>query len=268
MQPISHFQVRGVPGSVNRVNFDGRLVDYWAPKNPTHLLIAHDGQNVFDPRTSTKRFTWRMAQNAIKVFQKAGLTPPVIIGIFHSSTKSDPYGRFKDLTPQDPFLKGVQPLVKSELTIDHLHGNKYQELIAERIVPAICEQLNFLPTFENSAMIGSSMGGLATLNAMGLRKDFISTALAFSPHWVLGGKPLVDQVLAELPKPGNHKVWMSRGDKKLDASYKHDQEYADSIMYKNGWRSDFKSHLYKGAGHNERSWAKQVADAFDFWLFN
>ena len=268
MQPISHFQVRGVPGLVNRVNFGGRLVDFWAPPKATHLLITHDGQNVFDPRTSTKRFTWRMAQNAIQVFEKAGLTPPVIIGVFHSSNKSDPYGRFKDLTPQKPFLNGVKPLIETELTVDQLHGDKYHEKIAEDIVPTICNAIEFQPAFERTAMIGSSMGGLATLNALGLREDFFSTALAFSPHWVLGGKPLVDHVLKELPKPGKHKIWMSRGDKKLDASYKQDQEYADSLMHQMGWRSEYKTQVYKGAGHNERAWAKQVSDAFRFWLLD
>ena len=152
MQSISHYQVRGVPGEVKRSSFDGRIVDFWAPKSPTHLLIAHDGQNVFDPRTATKRFTWRMAQNAIRVFSKAGLTPPAIIGVFHSSTKSDPFGRYKDLTPKNPFLKGVKPLIKSELTIDQLHGDNYQALIAEKIVPAICEYLEIAPSFENTAM--------------------------------------------------------------------------------------------------------------------
>ena len=257
-----------MPGLVNRVNFGGRLVDYWAPPKATHLLIAHDGQNVFDPRTSTRRFTWRMAQNAIQVFEKAGLTPPVIIGIFHSSKKTDPYGRFKDLTPQKPFLNGVKPLIETELTVDQLHGDKYHKKIAEDIVPTICNAIEFQPAFERTAMIGSSMGGLATLNALGLREDFFSTALAFSPHWVLGGKPLVDHVLKELPKPGKHKIWMSRGDKKLDASYKQDQEYADSLMHQMGWSSEYKTLVYKGAGHNERAWAKQVSDAFRFWLLD
>ena len=268
MQSISHYQVRGVPGEVKRSSFDGRIVDFWAPKSPSHLLIAHDGQNVFDPRTATKRFTWRMAQNAIRVFEKAGLTPPASIGVFHSSTKSDPFGRFKDLTPKNPFLNGVKPLIESELTIDQLHGEKYHALIAEKIVPEISEYLKLEPKFENTAMIGSSMGGLATLDALGLRNEFFSTALAFSPHWVLGGKPLVDELVAQLPKPGKHKIWMSRGDRKLDATYKTDQDYVDSLMLKIGWRSSFKTKLYKGAAHNERAWAKQVSDAFEFWLSN
>ena len=266
MREISHYQIRGVPGHVQRLDFDGRLVDYWSPPRPTHLLIAHDGQNVFDPRTATRRRTWRMAQNAIKVFEDYGLTPPAIIGVFHSSTKSNPMGRVKDLTPQKAFQSGVKPLIQSDLQSDDLNGDFYQSLIAEEIVPKISERINVNIPFENTAMIGSSMGGLATLNALGLRKDFFSTALSFSPHWVIGGNSLVDNLLADLPNPGKHKVWMSRGDRKLDATYKNDQDYADSRMRELGWRSDYQSKIYRKHGHNEKAWAKQVDDAFRFWL--
>jgi hypothetical protein len=39
-------------------------------------------------------------------------------------------------------------------------------------------------------------------------------------------------------------------------------------MHQLGWRQDFKSTLYKKAAHNERAWAKQVDDAFRFWLLD
>ena len=266
MREISHYQIRGVPGHVQRLDFDGRFVDYWSPARPTHLLIAHDGQNVFDPRTATRRRTWRMAQNAIKVFEEFRLVPPAIIGVFHSSSKSDPMGRVKDLTPQGAFLSGVKPMIESQLALTDLKGDFYQSQIAEQIVPKILERINVSIPFANTAMIGSSMGGLATLNALGLRKEFFSTALAFSPHWVIGGEPLVDHLLQDLPNPGRHKVWMSRGDRKLDATYKNDQDYADSRMRELGWRSDYNSKIYRNHGHNERAWAKQVDDAFRFWL--
>jgi len=268
MQVISHYQVRRVPGEVKRVEISGRLVDFWSPPKPTHLLIAHDGQNIFDPRTATRRSTWRMAQTAIKIFEERNLTPPAIIGVFHSSTKSNPHGRVKDLTPQQPFQNGVTPLIKSDLRLEELQGDDYQNLIAEQIVPQICDYLNFQNKFETTAMIGSSMGGLATLNALTLRKDFFRTALAFSPHWVIGGKPLVEKTLRELPKPGSHKIWMSRGDKKLDGTYKADQDHADMLMRELGWRGHYKSLVFKNAGHNERAWAKQVDDAFKFWLLD
>ena len=128
------------------------------------------------------------SQNAIKVFEDFGFAPPAIIGVFHSSTKSNPMGRVKDLTPQGAFQSGVKPMIQSDLELADLNGDDYQSQIAEEIVPQILKKLGENIGFENTAMIGSSMGGLATLNALGLRKEFFATALAFSPHWVIGGK--------------------------------------------------------------------------------
>ena len=105
MKEIKRFQIRGVAGDVKRVVFEGRIVDYWLPKEgAVHLLIAHDGQNVFDGRTSTHRGqTWKMAQSANRVSKELGITPPAIIGVWHSSTKENPWGRGKDLVPQKYF---------------------------------------------------------------------------------------------------------------------------------------------------------------------
>jgi hypothetical protein len=74
MQEIKRFQVRGVPGEVVRSVFGNRTVDYWLPKQGSdHLLIAHDGQNVFDGKSSTHRGqTWKMAQSAIHVSNELG----------------------------------------------------------------------------------------------------------------------------------------------------------------------------------------------------
>ena len=207
-----------------------------------------------------------MAQTAIKVFESKGLTPPAIVGVFHSSNKSDPHGRFKDLTPQNPFSGKVPPPKDAPFPVSELRGNTYQELIAERIVPEVLYELGAEIPFERRAMIGSSMGGLATLNALTLRKDFFRTALAFSPHWVIGGSPLVDEILKELPLPGKHRIWMSRGDKGLDKEYPPLQNFVDTLMFERGFTHNYQSKIYKRSGHNERSWAKNLDEPLRFWL--
>ena len=105
MQEIKRYQVRGVPGEVIRVQFGARIVDYWIPKGGTdRLLITHDGQNVFDAKSSTHRGqTWKMAQTAIQVSDDLGIRPPAIIAVWHSSTKENPWGRGQDLAPQQFF---------------------------------------------------------------------------------------------------------------------------------------------------------------------
>jgi enterochelin esterase-like enzyme len=272
MELVKRYQIRGVPGEVSRFDFAGRTVELWAPQEPSsHLLVAHDGQNVFDGKTSTHRGkTWEMAQHAFKVSYEAGLVPPVIIAIWHSSSKADPMGRAKDLSPQRFFQEDVPVnlpnISKSDLEL--LRGDQYLESIFGIYVPQLLELLKFEISASNTALIGSSMGGLSTLYAAHKQPDKFKTALALSPHWVIGGDALVNRTVTELPAPGSHKIWMSRGTKALDAQYEPFQDLADELMLQKGYRKDFDfaSKVYKKTGHNEASWASYLDQPLRFWL--
>ena len=268
MQEIKRFQVRGVPGEVVRLKFDARTVDYWKPqKGSDKLLIAHDGQNVFDGKSSTHRGqTWEMAQSAIRVSRELGISTPSIIGVWHSSTKENPWGRGKDLVPEKYFREGLEvhnDFAKILEDKSVLQSDSYFREIFETIIPALEPEID--P--KNTAMIGSSMGGLATLYAVAQMPQRFSTALALSTHWPFGGNPLVEKTINSLPLPGSHKVWMSHGTKGLDAEYAPFQAYADKLMFERGYRTnDFVSRMYPRTGHNERSWAKYLDQPLNFWL--
>jgi predicted alpha/beta superfamily hydrolase len=266
------YQIRGVPGLAQRRDFDGRRVDIWSPPNPTHILVAHDGQNIHDTRTATRHKTWQLAKSAISVAEELSITPPAIIGIFHSSTKADPFGRIKDLAPQQPFLNDV-PVVTGkasspEFSLEFLRGDSYQELIAQQILPTIASELGVELHRNRTAMIGSSMGGLATLYGVGLYPEIYGSALAFSPHWPIGEYPLVDALINALPEPSILKLWMSRGTKGLDKGYEPFQDYADEVAIKRGWvpEQNFITRIFNRTGHNEKSWAGYVDQALRFWL--
>jgi predicted alpha/beta superfamily hydrolase len=269
MKEIRRYQVRGIPGAVTRADFAGRIVDFWAPEGGSeHLLVAHDGQNIFDPRTATHlRQTWKLTQSAIRVAKENNQKPPLVIGVFHSSNKTNPHGRIKDLTPEDIFRTGVQPSKPiSDLSIDDLNGNQYLESIWNTILPAIAQDTNSKISPEKTAMLGSSMGGLATLYSFANHSAKFHTALAFSPHWVLAGNELVDQLIEKLPSHHGRKLWMSRGTKGLDASYEPFQLRADDLVRRKGWSSNFVSKVFHRTGHNERSWSSYVDEALRFWL--
>ncbi|MEN9516441.1 MAG: hypothetical protein RL733_966 [Actinomycetota bacterium] len=269
MKEIRRYQVRGIPGAVTRADFAGRIVDFWAPEGGSeHLLVAHDGQNIFDPRTATHlRQTWKLTQSAIRVAKENNQKPPLVIGVFHSSNKTNPHGRIKDLTPEDIFRTGVQPSKPiSDLSIDDLNGNQYLESIWNTILPAIAQDTNSKISPEKTAMLGSSMGGLATLYSFANHSAKFHTALAFSPHWVLAGNELVDKLIEKLPSHHGRKLWMSRGTKGLDASYEPFQLRADDLVRSKGWNSNFVSKVFHRTGHNERSWSSYVDEALRFWF--
>lgn len=264
MQEIKRFQVRGVPGEVVRVQFGSRIVDYWIPKGGTdRLLIAHDGQNVFDGKTSTHRGqTWKMAQSAIHVSQELGINPPAIIAVWHSSTKENPWGRAQDLAPQRYFTHDayIDPRWKLKDPSFVVKSDEYLDQIFNTIVPAIFPE----STPEKTAVIGSSMGGLATLYAAITHPDKFTTALALSTHWIISDQEFARKMVDALPL--SHKIWMSRGNKGLDAEYPPLQDFVDQLMAKRGFGSRYMSKSYNRSGHNERSWAKYLNEPLRFWL--
>ena len=264
MQEIKRFQIRGVPGEVVRTRFGTRTVDYWMPRGGSeHLLIAHDGQNVFDGKTSTHRGqTWKMAQAAIDVAQESAITPPAIIAVWHSSTKDDPWGRAKDLAPEKFFTEGayIDPrwAIKDPNVV--LHSDSYLEKIFTEIVPAIYGE----HSPEKTAVIGSSMGGLATLYAAIQHPEKFTTALALSPHWTISNKEFVRKFVGEIQK--STRVWLSIGTKGLDAEYREFHEIAKNLLIERGFQESLRTKVFEKSGHNERSWARDVREPLRFWL--
>jgi predicted alpha/beta superfamily hydrolase len=93
-------------------------------------------------------------------------------------------GRILDLTPQDPYQNEVifPDEMITDLTPRQLRGNDYLRQITDLIAPAICQELGVDLGDINKAVIGSSMGGLAFLYALGKRPDFFSRRYDRSGH--------------------------------------------------------------------------------------
>ena len=105
MIDIEEFQVRGVTGSVKKVRFGSRTVDFWAPKNPgSHIIVAHDGQNVLDKRNiginPHQRATWQLAESTIRVAAKNNVVPPTVICVYHTPYLEKKLGRLLEYTPK------------------------------------------------------------------------------------------------------------------------------------------------------------------------
>lgn len=278
MEQLSQYQVRGLSGNVTSATFNGRRVDYWAPTGGSdRVILAHDGQNIFDKRTATRGQTWELAQHSVDIALEYGVTPPVVIGVFHSASAQDPFGRAKDLAPQYPFQNGVTPILgrsgfwqreQPSFPLDEIRSDTYLAHIVEEIIPTVAHATGSTFEASKSAMLGSSMGGLATLYAMKSYSSLFHTALAFSPHWIIGENPLVEALIKPLNPAALPKLWMSRGTKGHDRNYGPFQELADEIAQANGYRegSNFQTHIYKRTGHNERSWRGYLPQALRFWL--
>jgi predicted alpha/beta superfamily hydrolase len=262
------FFVRGVREPILRVRIGERWVDVWIPRGtPSGLLVAHDGQNIFDDRSATHRQTWDVARAAERAAARLGVTPPAVVGVWNGSTVQRPYQRGYELVPQKLIstVTKVDPQVANWFDHSHLCGDEYQSELAEVIIPRVAEMIDTnLPV----AMMGSSMGALATLYALGERPELYGCGLAFSVHWPFAGDSLVDALINHLPAPGKVRVWMQNGTGGLDSSYAPFQLRADALLISRGYRRgrDFVSRVLRRSGHNEWSWARRLPDAIEWWL--
>jgi hypothetical protein len=262
------FSVRGVREPVRRLLIGDRWVDVWIPDlRPSGLIIAHDGQNVFDDRASMHHQSWEAARAAVRAAQRLGVAPPAVAGVWNGSTAERPAKRGFELAPQKVILEGmaIDPRVAGWFDAARMEGDRYLEEVADRIVPAVKELLAVdVPV----AMMGSSMGGLATIYALGERPDVFGCGLAFSVHWPFAGDQLVDGLVDRLPDPGRVRLWMQNGTGGLDAAYAPFQRRADARLVARGYRRhvDFMSRVLRRSGHNEWSWARRLPDAIAWWL--
>lgn len=262
------FFVRGVREPVHRLRMGDRWVDVWIPSvAPSGIIVAHDGQNVFDDRAATHRQTWDAARAAIRAARRVGVNPPVVVGVWNGSTSERPSQRGFELAPQKVLSSGmsVDPHVAGWFEMDRMKGDRYLSEVADRIVPAVKQIVGAdLPV----AMMGASMGGLVTIYALGERPDVFGCGLAFSVHWPFAGDPLVDGLIDRLPAPGRVRLWMQNGTGGLDASYAPFQRRADARLTARGYRPgrDVVSRVLRRSGHNEWSWANRLPDAIAWWL--
>ena len=281
MLDIEEFQVRGLPGTVHKVRFGDRTVDYWAPSNPGgHILVAHDGQNVLDKRNIPinphQRATWELAQSAVRIAKELDQVPPTVLCVYHTPYTNDKMGRVKEYVPAQYMSKKEDWMLEShglyqgdvEAFLSNLTADQLIDDITGVIVPEITARVRQSINPAKTAIVGASMGGLASIYSVIRRPDFFHTSLSFSPHWVIGGNALAEKMMRDFPSPGNHKLWMSRGTKGLDALYEESQDIADELIQRRGYRmnGDFIGRTLKRGSHSNATWARYVPAALEFWM--
>jgi enterochelin esterase-like enzyme len=148
-----------------------------------------------------------------------------------------------------------------------LDGNAYIDDVVKNMLPTLDQRYGVKLDMSRTAIAGSSMGGLASLYAMGRYPNVFGAALAYSTHWPIGGDELVDWLIDHLPADGKHMVWTDRGDLDLDATYESFHERAIARLEARGFKRDrdFIARVEHGTGHCEDHWARRVEVPINWW---
>ena len=249
------------PGRLERIeNFESKIlgnsrhVTVYLPagydeKNDRRypVLYMQDGQNLFDAeRAFVPGQHWRLQEAADNAIGERTASPMIIVGVDHSGV-----GRMEEYTP-----------VRDAKHSGGGRASDYARFIAEELKPAIDARFRTLPDPANTAISGSSLGGLMSLHAIFTRPDLFGRAAAMSPSVWWGDRAILQTVDAyDGPPP---RLWVDIGGREgLEAL--RDARTLREHLAKKGWSDEtFQYYEDRRADHSERAWAKRVRLVLEF----
>ncbi|WP_260482801.1 alpha/beta hydrolase [Sphingomicrobium flavum] len=239
------------------------------------VLYMHDGQNLFDAALTNYNKEWQMDEAISRMAANGDLREWIVVGL------RSPKERYLALFPEKlvdhmpparvAALAGVTNF--TEVRRDMLRGDQYLVHLTQRLKPRVDELFRTLAGADDTAVMGSSMGGLMSLYAIAEYPDVFGQAAAVSIHYPLGAPDIedVDANVADTTAawekylattkldPAKNRIYMDHGTATLDQYYPPYADAFDAMMAKHGWdRSNYMSRRYTGAEHDERAWAERV----------
>jgi enterochelin esterase-like enzyme len=219
-----------------------------------------DGQNLFDPRIANTGVDWGVDEAIVRLVEQGVIPPVIVVGAWSSEDRGAEYSPW--------------------------HGAPdYARFLVEELMPRVDAEFRTLTGPENTAVMGSSMGGLLSFYLVTNQPDVFGACGCQSTHF-----PISETVVAQyfesiesppdpdptpyvildiergLEVPRGARYYFSYGTKGLDAEYGPTHEAVRAWLLGQGLveGEDFVVREYEGADHNEASWRARIEDDLTF----
>ena len=206
------------------------------------VMYMFDGHNLFSDEEATYGKSWGLADYLDYTDTQ------VIIAAVECDTVG--HGRLSEYTPVSfTFKDGTQIKAK---------GKKYMDWLVKEFKPYIDENYLTLPDRENTAIGGSSMGGLMTLYALAKYNKYFSKGAALSPSlWVNGGST-VEEFLATSKFRKGTTVYMDYGSREFANHAAQKKAFGETASTLVQMGAILTARVVDGGTHCEASWQEQI----------
>lgn len=204
------------------------------------VLYMHDGQNILDPKTSYIGKDWRVDETITKLIRQKKIKEIIVVGIYNTPDRLDEYSWSEK-------------------------GQKYLQFIITELKPIIDTTYRTLPEKDNTAIIGSSMGGLISFYAGWHYPDVFSMAGCMSSSFYYNNDKSIKQVQEYKGKKKLIKFYIDHGE---DGSVRGQKMFVE--LSKKGYviGQDIDYYYAPGAEHNETEWAARLERPLLFFFGN
>jgi alpha-glucosidase len=209
------------------------------------VLYMHDAQNLFDAATSYAG-EWEVDET-LDALAKSGGLELIVVGIDNGGDK-----RINELLPWP------------SPRFNPAHGGQYMAFVVGTVKPLIDARFRTLPDRANTAIMGSSLGGLISHYAIHQYPQVFSKAGVFSPsYWIA---PQVYEFSGSHTLPPDSRMYILVGGKEGEDTVPNVQRMT-ALELANGLpASNLQTLVVPNGEHNEALWRSEFRAAV-LWLF-
>ena len=211
------------------------------------VLYLHDGQNVFEPeRAFIPGQHWRAAEAANEAIGGRTAEPVIMVGIDNAGAD-----RIDEYTPS-----------RDEKRNAGGRADDHARMMIEELKPLIDLTFRTHTDRMNTAVGGSSLGGLVTLHLALKYPHVFGRAAAMSPSVWWNGRAILGEVDAfEGERP---RLWVDIGGREGKEALDDARKLRDRLRAK-GWNdANFAYYEDRRADHSERAWAVRFPKVLEF----
>mmetsp|Transcript_3227 Transcript_3227/g.8726 ORF Transcript_3227/g.8726 Transcript_3227/m.8726 type:complete len:391 (+) Transcript_3227:95-1267(+) len=208
------------------------------------VLIMHDGQNLFNDRTSFLGVAWHCQDTVDENVVTGAMREILIVGIYNTIDRTYEYTYSVD----ENYGGGG--------------GDIYLDFIEQAVLPYVMDNYRVDLNQPNLGILGSSLGGLISCYAGWTRSSQYSRAGCMSSSFWWNNEDFDNVILVENPPPNTstYEVYLDSGNKGFGSHDGMDEtitvrDHIDDLGFTLGENEFY--YLDDGGSHNEESWGSR-----------
>jgi predicted alpha/beta superfamily hydrolase len=241
---VGHIEFHHEFYSINLKN--ERDIIVWLPpsyQNSTKMypvLYVHDGQNLFSPHTSYIGHDWRIDEVLTELIKEKKVEEIIVVGIYNNKDRLEEYNYFT------------------------FKGKKYIQFIIKELKPFIDKNYKTKSDKKNTAVMGSSMGGLISFQMAWHYPRIFGKAACMSNSLWTDNRKIFETVTNDNRNHSEQKIYLDCGcdEKQLI----RDNKEMCLLLRKKGFvnRKNLFCYFVKGGKHSEIDWSHRIDVPLEF----
>lgn len=221
------------------------------------VLYVHDGQNIFDPKTSAFGVDWGLSQVLERETAARTIVPMIVVAVYNSARY-----RMEEYTPTADYRD---------------RGGKAREFLAamvDELKPFVDDHYNTRHEPRDTGMMGSSLGGLLALYASQEFGHVFQRVGALSPSLWWAGRDMVSALAGSTRFVAPYRLWLDMGTRESNEDRNRngvpdvldDLRMLRYVLLGRGMREGENLHVEEvpGASHTESDWGRRVDRVLKF----